>query len=914
MTIELTSPPEQPLRVISLGSFSSEIVPLTPRLAAINAIASTCTTLAQLPATLDEHDVVLTDSAWLNQLTPVERTALSERTAMVANWIVLNGENASFNEQIAWQCLGASHFFPQPLDLERLATLLEDMHEKLHGPALRVILCDADASSLAQHAAALQDAGIVVLTARQPLQALEALYQFKPDLLLLGVTMEACDGADLSAIARQQAEFAYLPIIFIATADVMQQMLLTKAARPEDFLINPVPPTLLVTAVQSHGLRHRSTQRRAQQRRQQDAWSNGKFGQLRIAVDEHAIISIADVRGDTVHVNDHFCAISGYSREELLGQNHRMVKSATHPNAFYHDLWQTISAGQTWHGEVCNRRHNGELYWVDATIVPFLDDKGKPTQYISISTDITSLKHSEEALRLSEERFSFAVEGAGDGISDWNITSGERPLSGHYEAMLGYEKGEIEPSARAWMASIHADDQDRMQRHLHRYLTGESPAYHVQLRQRCKDGSYKWILCRGTVVARDGAGNPIRMIGIHSNINERMAVEAALVEARESAERANHAKSAFLSSMSHELRTPMNAILGFSQMLEYDSTLTADQQDNVHEILKGGRHLLELINEVLDLAKIESGHIDLSIEPVELAGLIEDCRQMILPLAAARRIGLRLQVPPSTAVRADRTRLKQVLLNLLSNAIKYNREGGEIRLGLQTETSGLLRISVADDGRGIAPEHLGQLFQPFSRINAQHYDIEGTGIGLTITRNLVELMGGKVGVDSEVDIGSTFWIELPSSLPAQCAGSDDGIDISAAIGMPAQRFRVLCVDDNPVNLKLITQMLRLRPAIHLISAHAPELGIELALAHRPDLILLDINMPVMDGYQVLDVLRADARLSAIPVIAVTANAMPRDIEHGHAAGFIDYLTKPLDVGHFLRTIDHFLLSHEERAA
>jgi PAS domain S-box-containing protein len=890
--------------------------------------------------------------------------------------------------------------------------------------------------------------------------------------------------------------------------------------------------------------------------RHQEAWSNAGLEQLRIAVDEHAIISIADVKGNIIHVNDRFCAISGYRREELLGQNHRMVKSATHPPEFYRELWRTIGAGQTWHGEVCNRRSNGELYWVDATIVPVLDEAGKPTSYISIRTDITSLKHGEEALRRSEERFSFAVEGAGDGISDWNMVTGERPLSGHYEAMLGYGKGEVEPTVKAWEDSIHPDDRDRMQQHLQDYLSGNSPDYDVQLRLRCNDGRYKWILCRGTVVARDDTGNPTRMIGIHSNISERKKAEesvklasqysrslieasldplvtinidgkitdvntateqvtgvvradlvgsdfavyftdptqaregyqqvfakgfvtdyplairhtsgkiidvlynasvyrddagkvlgvfaaardvterkkaeesvklasqysrslieasldplvtinidgkitdvntateqvtgvvradlvgsdfavyftdptqaregyqqvfakgfvtdyplairhtsgkiidvlynasvyrddagkvlgvfaaardvterkkaeAALVDARESAERANYAKSAFLSSMSHELRTPMNAILGFSQMLEYDSSLNADQQDNVHEILKGGRHLLELINEVLDLAKIEAGRIDLSMEPVELTCLVEDCRQLILPLAAARQITLRLLVPPNTAVQADRTRLKQVLLNLLSNAIKYNREGGEIRLGLQAAANRWLRITVADNGGGIAPEDMDQLFQPFTRINAKHSDIEGTGIGLTITRSLVELMGGKVGVDSQVGLGSTFWIELPSATPAR--PQEGSISMVAAPDALKQSCRVLCIDDNPVNLKLIAQMLRMRPAIYLITAHTPELGIELALAHRPELILLDINMPGMNGYQVLEVLKADARLAAIPVIAVTANAMPRDIKRGRAAGFIDYLTKPLDVGHFLLTIDHCLLSKD----
>jgi PAS domain S-box-containing protein len=908
--------PGPSLRIITLGAFTSGITALPQRLSALKTQSCRSITLAQLPDPLNRNDVLLTCQTWMNGLDASTRAELARRAGMAAHWVVITDADDRIEDQIGWQRAGVSQFFQQPLDPERLAALIEDLHDQLHGPALRVIVQGSDAHSLARHSAALQEAGIDVCATGDPLQMAAALRSFKPDLLLLDIALQHCSGPELTSIVRQHPDHARLPVIFLSGTDAMQQILLSQAASFENFLIGPAAPELLVVAVKSHAWRYRSMQRCEMLRRQQDAWANARLEQLRVAVDEHAIISIADVKGAITHVNDRFCVISGYSRNELMGQNHRMIKSVTHPPGFYRELWRTIGAGKTWHGEVCNQRNNGDLYWVDATIVPFLDDRGKPTQYISIRTDITTLKHSQEAQRLSEERFSFAVEGAGDGISDWNLVTGERTLSGHYEAMLGFDKGEIDPTAAAWIASIHPDDVNRMQQHLQDYLSGAAPDYDVQLRLRCKNGSYKWILCRNTLVTRDEVGNPLRMIGIHSNISERKEVEAALVEARVSAERANLAKSAFLSSMSHELRTPMNAILGFSQMLEYDSGLNADQQDNVHEILKGGRHLLELINEVLDLAKIESGRIDLSLEPVELAGLAEDCRQLILPLAATRHIKLMLDVPPYMAVRADHTRLKQVLLNLLSNAIKYNRDGGTVRVGVQMLEEGWRRITVADEGNGIAPADMAQLFQPFSRLNAKQNDIEGTGIGLTITRSLVELMGGKVGFDSQVGVGSTFWIDMPAlaqttlSLSAQC----EIVDAQAPNDEREQKFRILCIDDNPVNLKLIAQMLRMRSTIELITAHAPELGIELALAHQPELILLDINMPAMDGYQVLGVLKSDVRLAAIPVIAVTANAMPRDIERGRAAGFVEYLTKPLDVSLFLKTIDHFMADTQLRAA
>jgi signal transduction histidine kinase/CheY-like chemotaxis protein len=400
---------------------------------------------------------------------------------------------------------------------------------------------------------------------------------------------------------------------------------------------------------------------------------------------------------------------------------------------------------------------------------------------------------------------------------------------------------------------------------------------------------------------------------LEAEFDLRSAVEEARA-ARESAERDNLAKSDFLSSMSHELRTPMNAILGFAQMLESDAKLNADQHDNVHEILKGGRHLLALINELLDLAGIESGHVNLFLEPVNLADLVEDCQRLMQPLANARRITLHLDVSPQWTVQADRVRLKQVFLNLLSNAVKYNREGGNIRLGVQASSSERLRVAISDDGDGIAAERIDELFQPFSRLDAARGDIEGTGIGLTIVRRLVELMGGVVGVDSRAGIGSTFWVELPSATPSRvefATQSGEPLRLSDA-SMP--RRCVLCIDDEPANLRLIAEMLGLRRHIELITADTAKRGIELAVAHRPDLILLDLNMPVTDGYQVLQALMVKPHLKSIPIIAVSANAMPRDIERGRAAGFSEYLSKPLHPSAFLLTIDRYLTRIEETKA
>ena len=356
-----------------------------------------------------------------------------------------------------------------------------------------------------------------------------------------------------------------------------------------------------------------------------------RYEQLRHAIDQHAIVSATDEHGTIVEANDKFCAISGYSREELIGQNHRMVKSGIHPDSLYLEMWATIISGKVWQGTVCNRKKDGSYYWVEATIVPIMDEQGHPWRYISIRTDITALKKNE----------------------------------------------------------------------------------------------------------------------------------AALIAARDDAQSANQAKTLFLSNMSHELRTPLNAILGFGQLLEVDPSLTTDQLDSIREITNAGRHLLELVNEVLDLSSIESGRLSLSPATHSLDEIMDECISLTRPLAASRGICFTLPAASGYALTVDRTRMKQALVNLLSNAVKYNSPNGEVRLEYEMTDERCIRIHVHDSGAGIEPELLAELFRPFHRLGQELGEIEGTGIGLAITKKLVEAMGGRVGAFSTPGQGSDFWLELP---------------------------------------------------------------------------------------------------------------------------------------------------------
>ncbi len=386
-----------------------------------------------------------------------------------------------------------------------------------------------------------------------------------------------------------------------------------------------------------------------------------------------------------------------------------------------------------------------------------------------------------------------------------------------------------------------------------------------------------------------------------------MEKEKGLIRAIKQADEANLAKSEFLSNMSHELRTPMNAILGFAQVLKFYEGLSKEQEENVNEILMAGNHLLELINEVLDLARIESGKLDLCLESVELSPLVDECFSLLSTIAKKQGVSIHHDEIKGIFVHADKVRLKQILLNLLSNAIKYNRAQGTVNLQVSHVNNNEIRIMVIDTGKGITRENLDKLFQPFNRLDADNSGIEGTGIGLSITYNLVEMMAGRINVDSEPGIGSRFWVDLPKealSLREERYAIEHNVPENSSAAKV--QHTILYIEDNPANLKLVSRILSRQQNIKLITADEAVQGISLARTQHPDLILLDISMPHMDGYQTLNVLQADKQLKKIPVIAVTANAKQKDVERGNSAGFSDYLTKPFNIEQFILTVTHYL--------
>jgi PAS domain S-box-containing protein len=546
-----------------------------------------------------------------------------------------------------------------------------------------------------------------------------------------------------------------------------------------------------------------------------------EVARLSTAVEQSSMaIVITDLDGNIQYASPGFVKITGYSVDEVIGQNTRILKSGKTPERIYAEMWYTIKTGRTWKGSWINRRKNGEHFWESVTITPLLDDENNVNSYMAVKEDITERVRAETEIR------------------DLNMNL-ERKIE-----------------------------------------------------ERTRDLEL-------------------------SNLELEMA--------RVEAETANRSKSEFLSRMSHELRTPMNSILGFAQLLEMGE-LNDAQKKGVGHILRSGRHLLDLINEILDISRIESGTISLSVEPVEVFPVAQEMIDSVMPFAGSKNISLILDNPETAKlfVNADRQRLKQVLLNLINNAIKYNSEGGEVRVeaSIFSNTNAddqqvisdeheevlksYVRISVKDNGVGIAEENLPKIFDPFERIGAENSPTEGTGLGLAVVQKLMQIMGGLIGVESTLGEGSHFWIELERCYPqvnglksSDLKGLDAGTDTHVA-------GTILYIEDNVSNIELIDQVLSSsRPGLHLVTNMYGSQALSLAKQLKPQLILLDLNLPDIHGSEALEQLLADDETRTIPVVVISADAMQRQLDRLMDAGARDYLTKPIDIKSFLEVVDRY---------
>ena len=398
-------------------------------------------------------------------------------------------------------------------------------------------------------------------------------------------------------------------------------------------------------------------------------------------------------------------------------------------------------------------------------------------------------------------------------------------------------------------------------------------------------------------------------VAVIADMSDDVRRESELLRARESAEEASAAKSEFLSSMSHELRTPLNAVLGFAQLLQRDkkTPLNERQQERLSHVLRGGEHLLRLIDDVLDLARIEAGRVSMSAEPVDLGPVLEEVISTLEPMAARTEVSIvRTSLPTDLVpLHADRTRLAQILMNYGSNAIKYGKKGGTVAFRVERR-DGTVRVTVVDDGLGIADAHRARIFEPFHRAGQETGPIEGTGIGLAISKRLAELMGGTVGFDSELGKGSAFWVEVPAHVAERAERAAVATGPSARPPLPTESQVVVYIEDNPSNIAFMRDVVGDFPHIELVTAPTAEIGLELCRAHRPALVILDINLPGMNGFEAMRRLREWPETRDVPVIGLSAAAMPRDLQRGRDAGFLRYMTKPVQVAELVEVFDQVL--------
>lgn len=513
--------------------------------------------------------------------------------------------------------------------------------------------------------------------------------------------------------------------------------------------------------------------------------------------------------------------------------------------------------------------------------------------------DITAERAAEAALAEAEARWQFALEGAETAVWDYDELAQRMFYSPRWKRMLGYAEHEIGPDLREWTQRIHPDDKPRVMEAVRQYRAGEIDSYETEHRLRHRDGHWIWVQDRGKIVARNGEGLPLRVVGTQVDITERRLHQSALRD-KERAEAASRAKSEFLSRMSHEMRTPLNAVIGFTQLLKLNGGESRQQLDRYsNHILEAGQHLLNLIDEVLDLQRVEAGKLVLDLQPVPVRPLVGSVLGLLAPLAQRRAVKSANDVDASVQVRADARRLRQVLINLMSNGIKYNREGGRLRIGCSGDAEqGRWRITVDDDGLGLSVEQQARLFQPFERLGLETSAIEGTGLGLIIARRLVEEMEGTLRLDSEPGRGTRVTIELPQVSSA--AGATAPAPLEDARPAP---LRLLYVEDNRINSLLFEEAIKLYGGVDLrIAEDGPE-ALDLVREWRPQVLVLDAHLPGMSGYEVLVQLREQPGLREVPAFMCSADALPDDVQRALDAGFAGYWTKPIDIARVIRDLD-----------
>lgn len=619
---------------------------------------------------------------------------------------------------------------------------------------------------------------------------------------------------------------------------------------------------------------------------------NTVYGKI---VDNIALVSITNASGRITFANDKFCQISGYSRAELLGKTHSIIKSGFHDDRFYKELWSQISSGKIWKGYFCNRSKPGEEYWVDSVIYPITDPNGFIQQYVSIRYEVTELVNVKNELQHSEERFRISNQYANVGVWDWNITTGELFWSDEVHKLLGFEKPVMDTTYANFLNSVHPEDRDSVAHNVNQCLKTGEP-YSTEHRVIWPNGKVRWVLERGDVLY-DKYGEPTRMLGAVSDIHE-------LKEAKDKAQAADTLKSDFISMLSHEIRNPLNAIMGYARLLAEMSPKESEQNVFAENINQVCLHIAGILDDVSLNMKLEAGNLMKEITVVSLHSVIEQ----VLNITEVKDNSVNVEVGAVDGfVLADEQSLRQVLLNLMSNAIKYNRLEGSVFIRVLTKLNGITRIEIEDTGIGIAESEIEKLFEPFERLGMAKTEVEGMGLGLSICRHLVEGMSGTMGVNSDVTQGSTFWVELPSADQGLQWINNSLNTSQSLISLHKERLpkTVLLAEDNSFNQDFMKTQLGRLGIITDVTGNGLE-ALEKIGENAYDLVLTDLNMPKMDGLTLITHIRQHVSDSIrhLPVIIISADKS--EIETFEFKGSVSFLFKPFTQDSLFLTLSEAL--------
>ncbi|MDH5656592.1 MAG: response regulator [Spirochaetia bacterium] len=784
---------------------------------------------------------------------------------------------------------------------------------------MKILIAEDEPLQAEYVAILLKSCGYITQSAANSKEALDLLKTFTPDLALIDLYLNQESEIDL--MDQLHKEIPSIDCIMISGNEDLESVLKSLRHGAVDFLKKGLPDQEFIKAVQRASEKHILLKEKNKSEKKLENTlnllneSNLKLENLihdreaelenkniynEILFDNAADgIFIHDPLGNIINVNNAVYKTLGYSSEDI----NKLTIFDIEVGASREDLlltWKECMPGHPVSVEGIQKRKDGSKFPVDVKITAFIQNDEK--YMLAIARDISRRKNNEEDLLL----FRMMVENTHDPMFLIDSESSQmmyvneaavKHFKAHREEILSWKIPDWDPNFKI----------EEIKSHIEEIIT--NPGMIIQAEHKLKDGSIVPVEVSQNMIRYKGK---LCHFGFIQNITERKKAEQELLKAKQTAEYANKAKSEFLARMSHELRTPMNAILGFGQLLRINNeNFDIKQKDGVDFIMQSGKHLLKLINEVLDIAKVDAGEMDLTIEPVHVQEVLESSLLLVNPIAMNHSITLQNEVQDSSLfVKADMQRLKQILVNLLSNAVKYNRKQGNVRIHSEiisdAEKNEFIKINVSDTGIGIRKNDIHKIFEPFQRASRPGENIEGSGVGLTITKKMVELMNGQIGFESQFGRGSTFWIILPMSSEGKRKNLPTEEPCCQNIIQHDRSITVLYIEDNPANLHLVDSIFQISGSYNLLSAETAELGIEIAIDQKPDLILMDIDLPGINGYDALKILKDDKRTGDIPVIAVSAHAMKEHIEMGKNSNFTAYMSKPLDINLFLETIQDTL--------